>query len=208
MPATASSPSNCLMIANYNNNGTTPDFPLEVAHEFFKEVCLGTSPNQHECWHLQLPALRQSLTVMWSKKMRSPGPSNTLSHSPFDQVSYLIFKRCPALQTALLDLFNTCWSQSVISTQWKMAAIKLIEKPSAMDEPTSPSNFHPIAVTSCIGKLFTAILRNRWLTSEGLHECHTKLCWASLQAGHNPSWGKEKAQVPRSVLAGSRKCIW
>ena len=83
--------------------------------------------------------------------------------SPFDQVSYLIFKRCPSLQIALLDLFNACWSQSVIPAQWKLAAIKLIAKSSAIDEPTSSSNFRPIALTSCIGKLFTSILRNRWL---------------------------------------------
>ena len=83
--------------------------------------------------------------------------------SPFDQVSYLIFKRCPSLQIALLDLFNASWSQSVIPAQWKLAAIKLIAKSSQIDEPTSSSNFRPIALTSCIGKLFTSILRNRWL---------------------------------------------
>ena len=44
-----------------------------------------------------------------------------------------------------------------------MAAIKLIAKPSAMDKPTSPSSFRPTALTSCIGKLFSTILRNRWI---------------------------------------------
>ena len=109
-------------------------------------------------------------TEVDSDEIRENEVSRAIKHSkssstpsPFDQVSYLIFKGCPALQTALLDLFNTCWSQSVIPTQWKMAAIKLIAKPSAMDKPTSPSSFRPTALTSCIGKLFSTILRNRWI---------------------------------------------
>ena len=84
--------------------------------------------------------------------------------SPFDQVSYMIFKQCPSLRMALVDLFNYCWAQSEIPSQWKFAAIKLIGKSSAADDPTSPSNFRPIALTSCVGKLFTTILRNRWLS--------------------------------------------
>jgi len=73
-------------------------------------------------------------------------------------------ERCPSLLAALQDLFNCCWSQSTVPSHWKLAAIKLIPKSSAKDDPTSPSNFRPIALTSCIGKLFTTILRNRWLT--------------------------------------------
>ena len=41
--------------------------------------------------------------------------------------------------------------------------IKLIGKATAEEEPSTPSNFHQIALTSCVGKLFTTILRNRWL---------------------------------------------
>ena len=48
--------------------------------------------------------------------------------------------------------------------QWKVAAIKLIGKSSAEDDPTTPSNFRPIALTPCIGKLFTTILCNQWLS--------------------------------------------
>ena len=32
--------------------------------------------------------------------------------------------------------------------------IKLLPKPAADQEPTSPTNFHPIALTSCVGKIF------------------------------------------------------
>ena len=84
--------------------------------------------------------------------------------SPFDRVGYQIFRKCPALIPALVHLFNTCWTQSSIPPQWKIAAIKLIAKGSVADDATNPGNFRPIALTPCVGKLFTTLLRNRWLT--------------------------------------------
>ena len=83
--------------------------------------------------------------------------------SPFDRVGYIIFKRCPSLLPALVQLFNICWSQSVIPHQWKCAAIKLIPKGSAAEDISNPANFRPIALTPCTGKIFTTLLRNRWL---------------------------------------------
>jgi hypothetical protein len=44
-----------------------------------------------------------------------------------------------------------------------MAAIKLIPKASAVDNSSVPTNFRPIVVTLCIGKLFTTILEHHWL---------------------------------------------
>jgi len=41
--------------------------------------------------------------------------------------------------------------------------IKLLGKSSAIDNPSTPSNFRPIALTSCIGKIFTSIVKSRWL---------------------------------------------
>ena len=83
--------------------------------------------------------------------------------SPFDGVGYAIFKRCPSLIPALVQLFNICWAHATIPEEWKCAAIKLIPKSSAADDATNPANFRPIALTPCIGKIFTSLLRNRWL---------------------------------------------
>jgi hypothetical protein len=83
--------------------------------------------------------------------------------SPFDRVGYIIFKKCPSLLPALVKLFNICWAQSTIPGEWKCAAIKLIPKSSASEDTTNPGNFRPIALTPCVGKLFSSLLRNRWL---------------------------------------------
>ena len=64
--------------------------------------------------------------------------------SLFDQVSYMIFKRCPSLRMALVDLFKYCLAQSEISSQWKIAAIKLIGKSSAADDPTPHPTSAPL----------------------------------------------------------------
>ena len=51
----------------------------------------------------------------------------------------------------------------MIPKDWKLAAIKLIGKEAAEKDPSQPANFRPIALTSCVGKLFTSTLKNRWL---------------------------------------------
>ena len=43
-------------------------------------------------------------------------------------------------------------------------AVWLISKAAAKEDPDTPSNLRPIALTSCVGKLFTTILKNRWLS--------------------------------------------
>ena len=85
------------------------------------------------------------------------------SPSPVDGLPYSVFKNCPSLLVALHNIFNLCWATSVVPSAWKFAAIRLIGKTSASSDPSSPTNFRPIALTACVGKLFTAIIRNRFL---------------------------------------------
>ena len=81
---------------------------------------------------------------------------------PFDQVSYYILKRCPSLLPALQHLYNKVWHTRIIPASWQHAAITLIPKESALSDSSSPKNFRPIALTSCIGKIFTAMVEGRW----------------------------------------------
>ena len=73
-------------------------------------------------------------------------------------------KKCPALVPALLDIYNLCWRTSNVPPMWKKASINLIPKKTAQVDPSNPVNFRPIALTSCVGKLFSTIMKNRLLS--------------------------------------------
>ena len=156
------------LLDDNSSSQITPKFTEDKAFSYFKEVYHASPRNfDQPAW---LPSAApvefefncgevttEEIQTAVNKSKSSSTPS------PFDQISYQIMKKCPSLSGALLDLFNSCWSQSVVPSQWRVAAIKLIGKSSAADDPTSPGNFWPIALTPCVGKLFTTILRNRWL---------------------------------------------
>lgn len=86
------------------------------------------------------------------------------SPSPLDQVSYKVLKYCPSLMPALLDLYNCCWETGSVPQAWRDGVIRLIPKEAAKDDPTEPGHFRPIALTSCIGKVFSSVLKHRWLS--------------------------------------------
>ena len=51
----------------------------------------------------------------------------------------------------------------MIPRGWKNSVFKLVGKSAANDDPKSPSNFMPIALTPAVSKLFSGILKDRWL---------------------------------------------
>ena len=52
--------------------------------------------------------------------------------------------------------------KSQVPALWKAAVIKLIPKPKAISNQPDPTNFRPIALSSCVGKVFTSIIKRRW----------------------------------------------
>ena len=113
--------------------------------------------------HLSYPSMTACLCLVSFFNIAIKKTMSSSSPCPHDQVPYLVFKRCPSLATALLDLFNTCWRLQSVPSPWKMGVIRLIPKSAASQDPHLPSNFRPIALTSCVGKLFTSLLKSRWL---------------------------------------------
>ena len=85
------------------------------------------------------------------------------SPSPIDQVSYRVLKKCPSLLTTLTELYNSCWETATVPTSWKQGIMRLVPKEAALKKPEELGNFRPIALTSCIGKVITSILKNRQL---------------------------------------------
>ena len=52
---------------------------------------------------------------------------------------------------------------SAVPSIWKKGVIRLIPKALAASDTHHPNNLRPIALSSCVGKLFTTMLKNRWI---------------------------------------------
>lgn len=156
------------LLDDNNTSNIHPSFTAEEASDYFRKVYASEprefakpdwmpSPPPPSMEFEAAPIEDHEIRRVIKKSKSKSSPS------PFDRVSYAILKNCPSLLKALADLYNACWSTSTVPRAWKTAAIKLIAKSSAKDNPSQPSNFRPIALTSCVGKIFTSILRTRWL---------------------------------------------
>ena len=149
---------------------TSPAFTASTAHSYFTDVYesspqLFNSPSwmpsaplpKPDCAMEMVPISEEELARVIRKSKPSSAPS------PVDRIPYLIFKKCPSLRPALLDLFNRVIMKGSVPSSWKVAAIKLIPKSSAQEDPSSPGNFRPIALTPVVSKLLSGILKDRWL---------------------------------------------
>jgi hypothetical protein len=69
-------------------------------------------------------------------------------------------KRLPEqTHDTIYHLFKLMAKHSYTPKKWCMSATKLIYKPNKTD-PNNPSNYRPIALITCILKLWTSILTN------------------------------------------------
>ena len=72
----------------------------------------------------------------------SPGP---------DDIHYQLLKHLPSSSLSiLLEIYNSIWTTGNIPKSWKEATVILIPKPDK--DHTDPSNYRPIALTSCVCK--------------------------------------------------------
>jgi hypothetical protein len=149
-------------------DNTQPSFSEDEAHQFFSHTysSINNQIFSKPSWMQDVPAphtpfcydpITLDELILTLKKCRCGSSPN-----PLDGIPYTILKRCSSLHPALLHLYNTCLMTSLVPSQWKKAVIKLIPKSSAHASPSEPKNFRPIALTSCIGKVFTSIVKRRW----------------------------------------------
>lgn len=66
-------------------------------------------------------------------------------------------------KTAMLELFNRIWNSGTFPEQWKLATVVPIPKPDA--DRSRADGYRPIALLSCLGKVFERMI-NRRLTTE------------------------------------------
>ena len=146
----------------------SPSFTAEKAETFFKEVydCqqksfmrpdwLPAPPSPTTPFNNDAITMEELQSVITRSRVKS-------TPSPHDQIPYSVLKHCPSLMPALLDLY-ACWSLEIVPDGWKKGVVKLIPKKEAAEHLEQPSSFRPIALTSCIGKVFTSILKDRLLS--------------------------------------------
>ena len=77
-----------------------------------------------------------------------------------DGISYCMIKHLPQVSFLfLLSLFNLIWSSNVFPSMWRTAIVVPFPKPGK--DPTDPSNYRPIALTSCLSKLLERMVNYR-----------------------------------------------
>ena len=150
-------------------NDVDPTFSKDKCDSFFRSTYSNASDIDIEVASWMTPRhfptskfnlMEITLEELWCRLNKS---RNGSAPGPIDQIPYSILKRLPSCSPVLLHIFNCCLSSSLFPHMWQMAVIKLISKPAAKSDSDNPTNFRPIALTSCIGKLFTAILKQRVL---------------------------------------------
>ena len=81
----------------------------------------------------------------------SPGP---------DDIHYQLLKHLPiSTLLILLEIFNNIWKTGNIPKSWKEATVIPIPKPDK--DHTDPTNYRPIALTSCICKTMERMINDR-----------------------------------------------
>ena len=87
-----------------------------------------------------------------------------------DEIHYQFLKHLPSISLEfLLQVFNEVWVSGRFPTSWKEATIIPIPKPGK--DNTDPSNYRPIALTSCLCKTLERMINSRliwFLESNGL----------------------------------------
>ena len=81
----------------------------------------------------------------------SPGPDN---------IPYQMLKHLPECSfSVLLEIFNSIWCSGSFPPSWREAIVIPIPKPGK--DATHPSNYRPIALTSCVCKTFERMVNDR-----------------------------------------------
>ena len=84
-----------------------------------------------------------------------------------DGVPPIVLKNCASvLAPCLVKLFRLCLSTSTFPSCWKFAHIQPVPK---KGDRSNPSNYRPIALTSCLSKAFESILNRKILEHLSTH---------------------------------------
>ena len=163
-----------------------PTFNQIVCTEYFRKTLQSINPTKRFTIPSWLPAFKtptyqyditpptyQEITKI-IRRMKASG-----SPCPLDQISIIVFRRCPYLRSYLQLIFRKISCTGQIPSMWKKAVTILIHK---KGEQNDPQNFRPITLETVPLKICTSFLRNRmynFLNKNGYIE-------STIQKGFTP----------------------
>ena len=90
-----------------------------------------------------------------------------------DDIHYQLLKHLPTESLLLLlDLFNDIWNKGEFPESWREAIVIPLQKPGK--DPTDPSSYRPIALTSCLCKTMERMINARLVWYLESHNILTK----------------------------------
>jgi hypothetical protein len=144
--------------ANSSSSNKSPLF-IKKKTLLEKKPCQFTSNNNEE--YNLIFSLHELKSVLVTCTDSSPGP---------DEIHYQLIKHLPENSLEiLLKVYNRIWTTGDFPASWRKALIIPIPKPGK--DHSNPSNYRPIALTSCICKLMEKMVNRRlmWkLETDGL----------------------------------------
>lgn len=111
----------------------------------------------------------------------------------------------PLMKHVYVKLFNIVFNHGIIPDNWTIGVINPIfkNKGSSLD----PSNYRPITLLSCLGKLFTAVLNNRLQNYASKHELINEH-QAGFRAGYSTTDNMFILQTLINILKNSKKKLF
>ena len=134
---------------NSSNNNYSPDFLNTSQREFNTppEAFRSFVEEDYNC-SFSFQELQSAIT---SSGSTSVGP---------DQLHYDFFRHLPETTLLLiLRTFNNLWNNRVFPDKWKESIVIALPKPGKIR--SNPNNYRPIALTSCLGKIFERMVAKR-----------------------------------------------
>ena len=94
----------------------------------------------------------------WQEITRSVRRKRNGASPGLDALTYVLFKKCPAILSLASRLFSMIWLSRAVPADWAVAYTILLAK---SDNLHDPSEFRPITVTCCLGKIFFSIMADK-----------------------------------------------
>ncbi|MDW0252306.1 MAG: reverse transcriptase domain-containing protein, partial [Nitrososphaeraceae archaeon] len=155
--------SSCKKIFNKAVN-IAPTFSLLDCYNYFKTTLCGTDQSLFNIpsWFVQIsppttcantsPPTYAEIARLINRAKSSSSPC------PLDQISVIMFKKCPILRSVLHKLLSECWRVKYTPHQWRRGVSVLIYKKGDAGEV---GNFRPITLQPILYKIYSSFVRNR-----------------------------------------------